>query len=295
MEEELQRASEVVTLLLNSTKGLDGWPTRCVAERLVADYPNTPEPAVPGEKAVAADTAADDDAADGGTHPETTTATVPLPASAVTKGVAFKGLAPEPSPGPGKGEGGNAPSGDEGHEADPSTGTDGTGAWDRVRKLTRSKTFRETLPEAVLEERENDVDSHIKHVACPDPHPSPHPVGIDRPYARPRELIPTVPQRCGRHVAEAAFLYYDTDHSGVIEKEELFACLTELGQVAPSGPGLEEQRREFLETNFALADTNGDGVVDVAASTEFYTTAIQAMEHEKQARTAFAKYDLTDL
>ena len=38
------------TLLLNSTKGLDGWPTRCVAERLVADYPNTPEPAVPGEK-----------------------------------------------------------------------------------------------------------------------------------------------------------------------------------------------------------------------------------------------------
>ena len=57
LEEELQRASEVVTLLLNSTKGLDGWPTRCVAERLVADYPNTPEPAVPGEKAVAADTA----------------------------------------------------------------------------------------------------------------------------------------------------------------------------------------------------------------------------------------------
>ena len=72
----------------------------------------------------------------------------------------------------------------------------------------------------------------------------------------------------------------------MIEKEELFASPSSGTRAVRLG----WSSCQSLETNFALADTNGDGVVDFDEFIEFGTTAIQAMEHEKQARTAFGEH-----
>ncbi|KOO53319.1 calmodulin [Chrysochromulina tobinii] len=91
-------------------------------------------------------------------------------------------------------------------------------------------------------------------------------------------------------VATAAFEAYDKDGSGTIDKLELFNVLRELGQV-PSG-GNPKEKEDFLEKNFALADTNGDGVVDFDEFAEFYALTMDAIEQEQVARDAFQKYDV---
>jgi Ca2+-binding EF-hand superfamily protein len=90
--------------------------------------------------------------------------------------------------------------------------------------------------------------------------------------------------------ANELFDEFDPDGSGTIDKLELFNVLRELGQV-PSG-GNPKEKEDFLEKNFALADTNGDGVVDFDEFAEFYALTMDAIEQEQVARDAFQKYDV---
>lgn len=94
-----------------------------------------------------------------------------------------------------------------------------------VNGMVRQKTMRELIAPEVLELRDSpeksEQDEHV------------------------------------RHVAKLAFEMFDKDNSGTIDKEELFSALIDLGRVAPSGAD-EAGKREYLETNFKIADTNGD-------------------------------------
>lgn len=56
--------------------------------------------------------------------------------------------------------------------------------------------------------------------------------------------------------ARDAFTKYDVDGSNTLEKHELFQALLDLDLV----PGLDlAQKRSYLEEQFHLADSNGDG------------------------------------
>ena len=96
-----------------------------------------------------------------------------------------------------------------------------------------------------------------------------------------------------RSVAKLAFETYDKDNSGTIDKEELFLALLELGRVAPATAGTQSQM-DYLEANFRLADTNGDGEVDFDEFVSFYASTLKAVEQEEVARKAFTKYDVDE-
>ena len=127
--------------------------------------------------------------------------------------------------------------------------------------IIRRKSFREQVPEAKIAEveqlREKDEMEHV------------------------------------RAVARLAFDTYDKDKSGTIDKEELFLSLMELGRVAPANYGAQSQI-DYLEANFRLADTNGDGEVDFDEFVAFYASTLHAVEMEETARKAFSKYDVDE-
>ena len=125
--------------------------------------------------------------------------------------------------------------------------------------IIRRKSFKQSIPQekfdAVVELRETDELEHV------------------------------------REVARLAFEMYDKDNSGTIDKEELFLALMELGRVAPSNYG-DTAKIDYLEANFALADTNGDGEVDFDEFVEFYASTLHAVKQEDVARDAFSRYDV---
>ena len=95
--------------------------------------------------------------------------------------------------------------------------------------------------------------------------------------------------RRARAVADQAFKRYDADGSGTIEKHELFdMCLT-VGQVAPAGAN-DAAKLEYLETQWAIADTDGNGTVDFDEFVEFYVCTLEALAAEEAARHAFSRY-----
>ena len=82
-------------------------------------------------------------------------------------------------------------------------------------------------------------------------------------------------------IATEAFARYDTDGNGTIDKEGLFdMCLT-VGQVAPAG-AMDPEKREYLEKQWALADTNGDGTVDYDEFVEFYVRSRRYAAEERR-------------
>ena len=78
--------------------------------------------------------------------------------------------------------------------------------------------------------------------------------------------------------ARKAFSQYDADGSNALEKHELFQVLLELDMV----PGMDlSEKREYLEETFSSADVNGDGIVDFAEFTAFYSKARKDAKHSE--------------
>lgn len=61
---------------------------------------------------------------------------------------------------------------------------------------------------------------------------------------------------------------------------------------AAADQGTDEEKRDFLETSFAFADTNKDGRVDKDEFIVFYSALLDAQELEEKARAAFDEYDI---
>jgi len=81
----------------------------------------------------------------------------------------------------------------------------------------------------------------------------------------------TLEALAAEEVARRAFDRFDVDGSNSLEKHELFQALFELDMV----PGHDAyEKRVYLEDQFAIADVNGDGVVDFAEFVAFYTSAL---------------------
>ena len=112
--------------------------------------------------------------------------------------------------------------------------------------------------------------------------------------ARPNTLVAVVMDKgweqpvatLGILAAGAAYLPVDASLPA-----ERVAWLLEHGQVAPMNSD-EVEKNESLEAQFALADVDGDGVVDYEEFIAFYTTAVKAVESENLARDAFTRYDV---
>ena len=90
-----------------------------------------------------------------------------------------------------------------------------------------------------------------------------------------------------------AFQKYDTNGSGAIDKQELFGVMMDLGQVCPAN-GTAKEQQDYLETSFALADVDGNGVVDIDEFIQFYNATLKAVDLEERARAAFCKYDIDE-
>ena len=81
----------------------------------------------------------------------------------------------------------------------------------------------------------------------------------------------TLEALAAEEAARHAFNRYDVDGSNSLEKHELFQALFELDMV----PGHDAyEKRVYLEEQFVIADTNGDGVVDFAEFVAFYTAVL---------------------
>ena len=95
-------------------------------------------------------------------------------------------------------------------------------------------------------------------------------------------------------VATAAFRVFHADvNSGQLDKQELFKVLIELGLCAPVR-GSEKEKEKALESQFLLADVNGDGAVDFGEFVAFYLDAMEAVTCEASARDAFSRYDVDE-
>jgi len=101
----------------------------------------------------------------------------------------------------------------------------------------------------------------------------------------------TLEALAAEEAARHAFSRYDVDDSNTLEKHELVQALFELDMV----PGHDaHEKRVYLEDQFAIADTNGDGVVDFAEFIAFYTTALHdsrksELVHERRRKTKIAR------
>lgn len=103
--------------------------------------------------------------------------------------------------------------------------------------------------------------------------------------------VQTLEALAAEEAARHAFSRYDVDDSNTLEKHELVQALFELDMV----PGHDaHEKRVYLEDQFAVADTNGDGVVDFAEFIAFYTTAMHDsrksdLVHERRRKTKRAR------
>ena len=78
-------------------------------------------------------------------------------------------------------------------------------------------------------------------------------------------------------LARSAFDEYDIDRSNTLEKHELFKALIDLDLV----PGLTvAERRDYLEEQYCVADTNGDGVVDFSEFVAFFANSRAASHND---------------
>ena len=94
-----------------------------------------------------------------------------------------------------------------------------------------------------------------------------------------------------REAGTKAFAKYDKQKRGFLKKEDLFECMLGMGQV----PGTNKQQQQaYLDAEFAKADADQSGTVDFDEFVTFYVKVVHAEEAEKAARTAFARFDVSN-